>query len=66
MSLDNCEGCGQRVTDFEPGGFEQEDGQRGHFACLGMPDPTGLNTCSNPGVEHPGYLCDHPPFDPYA
>lgn len=67
LSLDVCEGCGLKVADFEPGGFEREDGQRGHFVCLGVfPDPTGSITCSNPDVEHPGFPCNHPPFDPYA
>jgi hypothetical protein len=26
----------------------------------------GLTTCSNPEVEHPGFTCNHPPFDPNA
>ena len=32
-SLDVCKGCGERVTDFDPNGFEGEDAQRGHFTC---------------------------------
>jgi hypothetical protein len=65
-SLDLCMVCGKVVTDFEVGGYEREDGQRGHFACDGQPDPTGDTTCSNPEVEHPGFACAHPPFDPFA
>lgn len=26
----------------------------------------GLTTCSHPEVEHPGFPCNHPPFDPNA
>jgi hypothetical protein len=33
MSLDNCRVCGKRVTDFERGGYEDDNGQRGHFIC---------------------------------
>jgi hypothetical protein len=32
-ALDICQGCGLKVADFEVGGFEREDGQRGHFEC---------------------------------
>lgn len=39
MSLDNCPGCGKRILDFEEGGYEAEDGQRGHYACTGRPEP---------------------------
>jgi hypothetical protein len=90
-SLDVCPGCGRRVPDFSPGGFESLDGQRGHFECMETvlwdrvhdrpadvyvpPEDTyvkvlgaqrGLTTCSYPEVEHPGFPCNHPPFDPYA
>lgn len=34
VDLDRCAGCGASVGDFEAGGFEREDGQRGHFACV--------------------------------
>ena len=37
MTLDNCKGCGQRVTDYDPNGFEGDDGQRGHFTCGQVP-----------------------------
>ena len=33
MTLDNCQGCGQRVTDYDQNGFEGDDGQRGHYTC---------------------------------
>lgn len=26
----------------------------------------GSTTCSHPEVEHPGFPCNHPPFDPNA
>jgi len=32
--FDHCPGCGKRVADFEADGFENETGQRGHFACV--------------------------------
>lgn len=66
LHVDRCRVCGERVADFEPGGYENEDGQRGHFACDNRPDPSGDTTCSHPEVEHPGFPCNHPPFDPYA
>ena len=31
--LDHCRVCGRVVADFEPDGYEREDGQRGHRAC---------------------------------
>lgn len=31
--LDECRVCHQRVTDFEEGGYERSNGQRGHFEC---------------------------------
>ena len=37
MALDNCKGCGERVTDYDPMGFEGCDGQRGHFTCGQVP-----------------------------
>ena len=37
MALDNCKGCGERVKDFDPDGFEGADAQRGHFACGQVP-----------------------------
>lgn len=37
MTLDNCKGCGKRVKDFDPDGFEGDDGQRGHFTCGQVP-----------------------------
>lgn len=33
LSLDHCRICGQVVTDYEPGGFERDDAQRGHHFC---------------------------------
>jgi hypothetical protein len=33
VTLDNCRVCGGRITDFEPDGYERENGQRGHFSC---------------------------------
>ena len=38
MTLDNCQGCGKRVTDFDPDGFEGSDGQRGHYTCGQAPE----------------------------
>lgn len=35
--LDTCPGCGQRVQDYDTGGYEGEDAQRGHFACTKGP-----------------------------
>lgn len=29
MTLNNCKGCGKRVKDFDPDGFEGDDAQRG-------------------------------------
>lgn len=37
MTLDNCKGCGERVTDYDPNGFEGDDAQRGHFTCGQVP-----------------------------
>jgi hypothetical protein len=31
--MDECPECGQRVADYELGGYESESGQRGHWAC---------------------------------
>lgn len=31
--LDECAGCGQRVTDYEFDGYEGDDAQRGHYGC---------------------------------
>jgi hypothetical protein len=32
-NLDECPVCHKRVLDFEDGGFEGNDGQRGHYGC---------------------------------
>ena len=37
MTPDNCKGCGERVKDFDPDGFEGDDAQRGHFTCGQVP-----------------------------
>ena len=47
MALDNCKGCGERVTDYDPDGFEGDDAQRGHYTC---------------GQEPKVYTCGQVPF----
>jgi hypothetical protein len=40
--------------------------QHGHAAKYLPSIETGQTTCSHPEVEHPGFPCQHPRFNPYA
>lgn len=61
MSLDECRVCGQRVKDFERGGYEDESAQRGHYVCDGdaatIMGETGIiyvcAACGDPGESEP-------------
>jgi hypothetical protein len=56
--LDYCAGCGGRVTDFDPDGFEAPDGQRGHrrhvpFTGPYAPAPIRMRTDPYPRNPRP-------------
>jgi hypothetical protein len=63
-SLDTCAGCGRRVTDYDPDGFEGDNAQRGHFGCGQTPhrvDPCAVcGESDHRTAEHVGPL-DHVP-----